>query len=143
MAKQKSAKVGDKVPRVPPDDYEEVMRTFVREARAIGAEALLLTAPRRALSPSLVAEGHAASLEEITARHDAYNDIVRKVAGDLAAPLIDLAKEMEGPAFDHMFAEDGIHFDAYATEHQSKPAAQPGLEYIAGALHRKLLELNP
>ncbi len=142
LARQKEVKEGDKVPRVPPDDYEEVMRSFVREAREIGAEALLLTAPRRNLGRGLISAGYAVSLEKITARHDDYNEIVRKVAAEMKAPLVDLAREMEGPEFDHMFAADGIHFDAYATEHAAKPESQPGLEYIAGAIHRTLLELH-
>jgi lysophospholipase L1-like esterase len=142
MAKSKKQNaVEEKMPRVPPEDYRHVMRSFVLEAREIGAEAILLTAPRRELSLGLVAEGHAKSLEAITRRHDAYNDIVREVAAELNAPLVDLAKEMEGEAFDHMFAEDGIHFDSYATEHVSKPESQPGLEWIAARLHREISEL--
>ncbi len=138
---RKETAVEDKVLRVPPEEYRQVMRQFVLEAREIGAEAILMTAARRELSPGLISEGHAVSLEAVTRRHDAYNDIVREVAAELNAPLLDLAAEMAGPEFDAMFAADGVHFDSYATEHVAQPERQPGLEYIARRLHETLTEL--
>lgn len=139
---KREAAVEDKVPRVPPEDYRHVMRRFVIEAREIGAEAILITAPRRELSLGLVSAGHAVSLEAATERHDAYNEIVREVARELDAPLLDLAAEMAGPEFDGMFADDGVHFDHYATEHLRKPESQPGLQTIARRLHDMLVELT-
>lgn len=130
----------NKVPRVPPEDYRHVLRRFVLEAREIGAECFLLTAPRRELSQSLLAEGHAVSLEAVSERHDAYNEIVREVAAELDAPLVDLAKELSAPEYDAFFAEDGVHFDAYATEHIRKPKSQPGLEWIAARLYQAIEE---
>jgi len=128
----------DKVMRVPPEDYRHVLRRFVLEAREIGAECILMTAARRELSPGLLSEGHAVSLEAVTARHDAYNEIVREVAAELNAPLLDVAAELAGSEFDSFFADDGVHFDSYATEHVRKPKHQPGLEWIAGRLHQLL-----
>ncbi len=143
MARAKVSQDVTKVPRVPPDDYRYVMRRFVLEAREIGAEAVLMTAPRRELSPGLISRGYAESMEAVTKRHDEYNQIVREVAAELNAPLLDLALSLEGPEFDSFFADDGVHFDSYATEHVQKPDSQPGLEYIADALHQKLKTLVP
>ncbi len=141
MAKvDKREGMGDKVLRVPPEDYRHVLRQFVLEAREIGAECILMTAARRELSPGLLSEGHAVSLEAVTERHDAYNEIVREVAEELDAPLLDVAAELSGPEFDHFFADDGVHFDSYATEHVRKPKHQPGLEWIASRLHQVLKE---
>lgn len=132
----------ERSPRVPPEEYERVLRAFVKEAREIGCLPILLTAPRRELGEGLVRAGHAESVEAIILRHDAYNDIVRKVAREIGAPLLDLAQLMAGPEHDASFAADGIHFDAYSTEHQPRPPdRQPGLETIAGALHAKIREL--
>jgi lysophospholipase L1-like esterase len=102
-----------------------------------------MTAPRRELSPGLISRGYAESMEAVTKRHDEYNQIVREVAAELNAPLLDLARSLEGPEFDSFFAHDGVHFDSYATEHVQKPDSQPGLEYIADALHQKLKTLVP
>jgi lysophospholipase L1-like esterase len=133
--------IEDKVIRVPPDDYRHVLRRFVLEAREIGAECILMTAARRELNEGLVREGHAVSVEAATQRHDAYNEIVREVAAELNAPLLDVAAELADPAYDSFFAADGVHFDSYATEHLRKPKSQPGLEWIAGQLHQILHDL--
>ncbi len=142
LKRQEDLGVEGKVIRVPHDDYRHVLRRFVLEAREIDAEAILLTAPRRELSPGLLSRGFAISVENQEKRHDEYNEIVREVAAELDAPLLDLAKLMEGDSFDHMFADDGIHFDSYSTEHVAKPETQPGLEFIAEQLHQLIVELE-
>lgn len=129
-----------RVPRVPPEEYRKVMRAFVTEAREIGATPILMTAARRDLSPGLIPE-HADNLAAVTQRHDDYNDIVREVARELEAPLIDIAELMSGPEFDHVFARDGVHFDSYSSEHHKKPKKQPGLEFIARSIHTKISQL--
>ena len=141
LKRYRAGGTGDRVPRVPPEDYRTVMRAFINEARDIGATPILLTAPRRALDPGLVPE-HADDLEAVTKRHDAYNDIVREVTRELDAPLLDLATLLEASEFDHMFSKDGVHFDHYDTEHARKPNTQPGLEFISKALHAKILEVS-
>jgi len=135
-------RVRERSPRVPPEEYERVMRSFVKEARDVNCVPILITAPRRELGEGLVRAGHAESVEAISRRHDAYNDIVRAVARETGAPLLDLAALMARPEHDASFAADGIHFDAYSTEHLPRPPGrQPGLETIAAALHAKIREL--
>ncbi len=116
--------------RVPPGLYEATLARFVEEIQAIGALPVLITAPRRALTQTLVNSGHARSPEEAQRVHDEYVGITRAVAAARGVPLLDLAAAMAGPEYDAMFSRDGIHF------------RQSGLAHIAGRIHAKLLELS-
>ena len=85
--------------RVPPEEFAFGLRLMVREARAGGVIPILATAPagvvteklRRsgAYAPMLRSLGYG-SAEEIFRVHDRYNDLVRRVAREESAPLIDL-----------------------------------------------------
>lgn len=115
--------------RVPPDMYRATLAEFIRHIRQAGAQPILITAPRRGLTASVVGSGHARSIEEVEVAHDEYVAITRDVALAEKVALLDLAAQFADPAYDRMFMRDGIHLK------------QDGLEAIAAALHAKLTEL--
>jgi lysophospholipase L1-like esterase len=129
--------------RVSPEDFRNNMRALVREIRAIGAVPVLVTAPRRAITQWYVKEGYARSKEEFQAQHDQYAEIVREVARELGAPLLDLQQIMAGPECDSMFAPDAVHFDFYDEERQITLGSkdQPGLRFVAREMYKKIQEL--
>lgn len=85
--------------RVPPAEFEFGLRLLVRETRAGGAIPILATAPRGVLTekfrqsdayaPMMRSLGYA-SAEEVFRVHDRYNAILRRVAREEHAPLVDL-----------------------------------------------------
>jgi len=82
-------------PRTPPDVFEENLRFFVKECRAVGASVILLTPQQLRWTPRMQKlfgrspyrpeeeRGFCVLLEE-------YVAVVRKVAGEWAVPLVDL-----------------------------------------------------
>jgi lysophospholipase L1-like esterase len=127
----------DWVYRVPPEQYREGLKELVRKIRASGATPIVLTAPRRGLTKELTGKNYARSIEQAEAAHDQYVEITREVAAAEKAPLLDLAKILEGPENDSLFARDGIHFDYYSKEGYmtEDPPSQPGLQRIARELY--------
>ncbi|MBM4143051.1 MAG: SGNH/GDSL hydrolase family protein [Lentisphaerae bacterium] len=131
--------------RVPPGEYRSALRDFVRDARAAGAAPLLITAPRaQALSPVLVDNRQAASVPDAIRLHDEYNAILREVARDEQAAMLDLAALFSAPEAAPLFADDGIHLQregrirlaellyaalkdlAAATGHEPRGVSRPG-----------------
>lgn len=115
--------------RVPEPAYREALITFVEEIRSIQARPVIITAPRRELTETLVKTGHAMNPDHAEQAHDRYVEIARSVARDLAVPLIDLASEYQGATYDRYFSHDGIHFE------------DEGLNAIAERLHQALLQM--
>lgn len=100
-----------RVPRVPPVEYASTLKRMIEEIRANGAAPLVLTAPRRSLTQTLVKSGHARSPEEAEALHDRYVELTRQVAEEEGAELLDLAAMVAGSEYDEgYFMEDGIHW---------------------------------
>lgn len=100
-----------RVPRVPPVEYTGTLKRLIADIRANGAVPLVLTAPRRALTETLVKSGHARSPEEAESLHDHYVELTRQVAAEENAELLDLAAIIADPAYDDgYFMEDGIHW---------------------------------
>jgi len=126
--------------RVPPQEYHDLLFRFVREIRAANAIPVLITAPRRQLSPILVEKRHAPSVAEAERLHDQYVAITRTVALESHAELLDLAASMADPACDAFFRPDGIHFDYCEQEGNmvNDPPSQPGLQRIAAELDQKI-----
>lgn len=130
--------------RVPPNEYDEVLSAFIREAREIGAQTVLITAPRRRIHDRIVKTGHALSPESAAEAHDLFNEVMRKTAAREKAPLLDMERLLAGPEYDHFFEADGIHFDDYFKE-ETEPDSikeQPGLEFVAQILSDFLLRLD-
>ena len=123
--------------RVSPDDFRDNMQTFVSEIRSAGAVPILITAPRRKMPDTYVKEGYARSTLDFERQHDEYAQIVRDVARETGAPLVDMNTLMAGPECDRFFAVDAVHFDFYESEGQL-PAGkrdQPGLRRFAAELY--------
>lgn len=112
--------------RVPESEYRAALLELVDTIRRHGAKPLIVTAPRRDLTDALVRSGHARHPDEAEAAHDRYVAITREVAIDRDVPLVDLARDFQGPEHDALFSEDGIHFN------------DAGLETIAQRLHEKI-----
>ncbi len=100
-----------RVPRVPPVEYTGTLKRLIADIRANGAVPLVLTAPRRSLTETLVKSGHARSPAEAESLHDHYVELTRQVAAEEGAELLDLAAIIDDPAYDDgYFMEDGIHW---------------------------------
>ncbi len=115
--------------RVPPEQYAETLSNLVVAIRGAGAVPVVITAPRRELTPTLVKSGHAEDEHVAETAHDQYVELTRAIAQQMNAPLLDLARLFSGPECDKYFSRDGIHFEP------------DGLHAIARALHGKLREL--
>lgn len=131
-ARAHQVKTGDdnRTFRVPPEFYTMTLKDLINAIREMDAKPIIITAARRNLHPVLVKTGHARSPEEAEVAHDHYVELTRAVARETATPLLDLANEFAAPEYDHLFMDDGIHFN---TE---------GLDEIAKRLHQKLLSLG-
>jgi len=131
---------GQRVLRVPPEEYRSAMQAFVREIRTAGAIPVLITAPRRSLTQEVVGKEYVRTIEEGNRTHDQYAEITRAVARDSQAELLDLAAIFAGKECDAYFARDGIHFDQYALEGvmEKDPPSQPGLMRIAEEIDKKI-----
>lgn len=116
--------------RVPEREYEQVLTEFVEEVHAAGALPILITAPRRGLSPSAVESGHALTVDDAEQAHDRYIEITRRVGATRQVPVLDLAAEFAGPEYDSYFKDDGIHFQ------------DDGLKEIAQSLHALITNLT-
>lgn len=100
-----------RVPRVPPEEYKATLRQLIEQIRASGAVPLILTAPRRHLTETLIASGHARSVEEAEALHDEYVEMTRAVAAEENADILDLAGMLADKTYDEgYFSQDGIHW---------------------------------
>jgi len=115
--------------RVPPEEYVEVLREFIDEVRAVGAQPILITAARRDVFPTKdkhPEESRKLSFNEV---HDQYVELTRQVAREQNVELLDLHALWQAPEHDPLFMRDGIHFQ------------QPGLEKIAAALDERIRTL--
>lgn len=115
--------------RVPPDNYAETLSNLVVAIRATGAQPLIITGARRELTMTLVKSGHADDPDVAEKAHDDYVELTRRLALDLNVPVLDLARDFQGPECDAYFSRDGIHFE------------NNGLQVIAERLRDKLAEL--
>lgn len=90
--------------RVPLADFEYNLRRLVIEGRAVGARIVLMTAPLAPDSPEISNRTRLwimgyTSYDDLAARHQLYDDAVRRVASDLDVPLLDSSRQ---------FAERGL-----------------------------------
>lgn len=119
---------GDGAParhRVPIGEYRQLLAAFVGEVRRNGSVPVLLTAPRadRIWVPASVA----GDLDEAVRTHDEYLEVVREVARETGAHLVDLERALgRDPRW---FSRDGFHF------------RQAGIERVAERIHEGLREL--
>lgn len=113
-------------PNVPLALYERNLRRLVDLGRAQGAEVWLLTSPDPFATPEDLARYAAAdersnahltlavngvpTFERLVEIHDEYNEVVRRVAAETGAPLVDMAALYgRHPAADLFAAGDVIH----------------------------------
>lgn len=136
LAKSREARGGSSdaaparpVERVSLDDYAANLREIIRTARAAGIRVLLITAPQDLhdwdnddLQPLDTAE--------LVALHARYNDVVRAVAAETGAALLDLDQLVEARKPQRLLAKDGIHLNPQ------------GCRFTAQAVARKILELS-
>lgn len=102
--------------RVPEDDFKENIRAMVHTARAHGIVPVLLTAPSSHTAgqePAYLAERWLPDLGELVPLHGRYAEIVREVAREEDALLVDLLdifyQYSEDDLKNKYFVEDGIH----------------------------------
>lgn len=124
--------------RVPPADFRDNLHTLVAEIRSAGAIPILITAPRRKIPESYAILGYAHSAIDFERQHDEYAQIVREVAWNTGATLVDMEVLMAGPECDGYFAADAVHFDFYDSEADEPSGGrdQPGLRRFATELYR-------
>ncbi len=95
--------------RVPPSDYRANLRAIVDLATEHGAKSFLVTAPYDLshFRPSGLFPG---SKEQLIGLHRAYNVIVREVAREEGAGLLDLERAVADLPQGAVLSQDGIHF---------------------------------
>lgn len=104
--------------RVSLQDYEENLRAMVRMVRDSGGEAVLVTAPttlapRHPLARALCEQTrNFGDPERLSAVHADYNDVVRRVALEVGAPLADMAAAFSRMKDAEALFTDGIHLTA-------------------------------
>jgi lysophospholipase L1-like esterase len=103
--------------RVPLGEYRENLEDIERRLRALDLPVVFLTAPtahyRFGAPAQLVSGGFATDQESVPRLHRMYNEVVREVARDTGAFLLDLEREFESldtSALKEIFTDDGIHF---------------------------------
>lgn len=116
--------------RVPPDEYVQVLTEFIADIRAAGAQPLLITAPRRHVTPGKRKFPEYEAKIDFNATHDHYAELTRRVAREQDVALLDLHATFADPAYDRAFMADGIHFK------------QQGLKQIGEALAERILTLD-
>jgi len=111
-----AAAAGGQPLRVPPDQFADNLRAMVARVRAAGATAVLITAPTTlssaAIPSYLVAHGFATlDGEPIQVLHERYVALVRRVAAETGAPLVDAAADFASTADGgrSLMRQDGIH----------------------------------
>jgi lysophospholipase L1-like esterase len=122
-------KGGELVLRVALDAYEANLREIFAVARSSGMRVLFITAPQEIRdwnNPELLP----LPTERVVALHAQYNDVVREVARETGADLVDLAALVEAQPPRSVIAWDGIHFS---------PA---GCRFVARVVAAKLAELH-
>jgi len=120
---------GDFLLRVDLESYEANLSEIADVARDAGAQVLFITAPQEIVdwnNPDLLP----LPTEGVVALHGRYNDVVRKVAGETGADLLDLAALVEDQPPHSVIARDGIHFG---------PA---GCRFVARVVAAKLAALH-
>jgi lysophospholipase L1-like esterase len=111
--------------RVSEEEFRENLTKFVAEIRAVGAVPILLTAPRATtLSAHLASrQKQCITVAQATKAHDDYASIVREVAQEQNAALLDLHTIMAAEELQPLFQKDGIHFGL------------EGLAYVGGQIY--------
>lgn len=108
-------------PRVLPDEYRANLTAIAALFSARRIPVVFLTAPttfyKLGVPQKLVDDRFAKSGEEAIRLHRAYNAIVREIAAESGAPLLDLEKECESsPDLEKRFLKDGVHFSPAGRE---------------------------
>lgn len=125
-------------------DYGAALRTFVRTAKAWGIRPVLMTQVRLPQgqgpgTPDFIDAQHLerGSLDRASfdARHDAFNELIRSIAADEDALLIDLVRAREWRVED---LYDGLHF----TDAGSRAVARILSTHLADDLRRRPLAMD-
>jgi lysophospholipase L1-like esterase len=100
--------------RVSLERYRANLETIARDARQVGAVAVLVTAPSNHVpghEPAYLQQRHVRRLDELVPLHRAYVDATRAAARETGAVLCDAAAAFDAlPApHDTYFQKDGIH----------------------------------
>lgn len=142
--KPKAPQADSRELRLPPEDFRLTMRQFVKEIRDCGAKPILVAAARRRIPEDYVSKGCARTRDEFERQHDEYAQIVRDVAKETGATLVDLQKMMAGRECDGWFASDAIHLDFYDSEGNIEPWSkeQPGLRFVARTMYNAISNLK-
>jgi len=119
----------DAVLRVDLNGYEANLREIVDVARGSGMRVLFITAPQE-IRDWKNQDLLPLPTERVVELHARYNDVVRKVARETGAGLVDLAVLVEDQPPRSVIARDGIHFG---------PA---GCRFAARVVAAKLAELH-
>jgi lysophospholipase L1-like esterase len=114
--------------RVPPEEYKNTLKRFVEEIRNVGAEPLIITAPRRDVFPSK--KRYSELNIDYNEVHDEYVEYTLEISKNENVEVLDLHKIFSVAEYDVFFSADGIHFN------------QEGLNEIAILLYDKIRKMN-
>lgn len=128
--------------RVSLADFDANLRQMVRIAQAEGIIPILLTAPtshRRGQEPAYLARRWMIDLEDLVPLHQQYVQVVREVAAEENAPLVDLHEkfsQLPRRDLEQLFIADGIHL----TSEGDRKIAEFIDEHLVGAgLYRQII----
>jgi lysophospholipase L1-like esterase len=103
--------------RVPIAEYRANLAEIERRLRAFGMPVVFMTAPTShylfGAPATLVRDRFATDTDSVPRLHRAYNQVVREVAREAGAALLDLERdwfELSPRRLSRMFTDDGIHF---------------------------------
>ncbi len=112
--KQPAAPVTKFEVRVPLPNFEYNLRRLVTVGRAAGAQVVLITAPLAPPFPEIISDkvtlaalGYP-TYDALLAEHRRYEDVVRKVAVDLDAPLVDGSRDLVARGLEQFFTHHDI-----------------------------------
>jgi len=121
--------------RVPVEEYRSNLVEIERRLSALGMPVVLLTAPTThylfGAPESLVQDRFAIDTDSVPRLHRAYNQVVREVARETGAQLLDLERdlfELSPKRLSRIFTDDGIHF------------SDDGIQFVSRRIARFLRE---
>ncbi len=98
--------------RVTPDEFAANLRDIHSRGKSLGAQVWFLTAPHAldlGIPPYLLSSGEISDPSRLLELHQSYTDVVRQVAKETGAGLVDLQERMDRMDKRDLFMDDHIH----------------------------------
>ena len=125
-------------PRVSPEEYRENLRAIVGLMKGWGVPVLMITAPtshpQLGVPSFLIDKRFVPDADYAIRVHRSYNSIVRDVARETGAELVDLEADWAyRPDLDKVFLGDGIHFTSWGNALIAREIADRVAQRLGGS----------